>query len=59
MKTRDKIKEEFINQGNTIQSWAIEHGYKPSTVYAVLNGKIKGYYGVSHKIAVDLGIKEA
>ena len=33
------------------------HGYKPRTVYAVLCGQTKDTRGVSHEIAVALGLK--
>ncbi len=59
MKTAAEVKEDFIRRGITIANWAKEHGYRPYTVYRVLDGKLKGYYGISHRIAVDLGLKES
>jgi gp16 family phage-associated protein len=59
MKTAAEVKQDFIRRGITIANWAKEHGYRPYTVYRVLDGKLKGYYGISHRIAVDLGLKES
>lgn len=59
MKTADQVKQDFIVQGITIAKWAEEHGYNLFTVYRVLDGSLKGRYGISHRIAVDLGLKEA
>jgi gp16 family phage-associated protein len=47
----------FRNNGLNINSWALEHGFSPALVYAVLNGKRKSLRGQSHLIAVALGIK--
>ena len=58
MKTAAEVKEDFIRRGITIANWAKEHGYRPYTVYRVLDGKLKGHYGISHRIAVDLRLKE-
>lgn len=58
MKTVAEIKADFIRQGITIANWAETNGYTPLMVYRVLDGTLKGRYGISHKIAVDLGLKE-
>ncbi len=57
--TPDQIKRRLREQGKTISSWAKERGYPRQEVYRVLNGQIKAYYGRSHQIAVDLGMKQA
>lgn len=44
--------------GLSIADWARKRGYNVRTVYAVLNGQMKAKRGVSHKIAVDAGVKE-
>ncbi len=58
MKTSVQVKKDFIRQGMSIANWAKERGYNVHTVYCVIEGKLKGRYGISHKIAVDLGLKE-
>jgi gp16 family phage-associated protein len=55
---RIAIKEKFEEEGQAIAEWARQHGYKPRTVYAVIAGKVKCKRGVSHRIAVELGIKK-
>lgn len=57
MKTPDQIKAEFLAAGITISSWARDRGYTPREVSLVLNGQVKGRYGKSHDIAVQLGLK--
>ena len=56
-KNREDVKLEFEAAGVSIREWAPNRGYNPRTVYAVLNGSLEGKRGVSHKIAVDLGLK--
>ena len=58
MKTAADVKQDFIRRGVTIANWAKEHGYNLRTVYSVLDGSLKGHYGIAHKIAVELGLKE-
>jgi gp16 family phage-associated protein len=57
MKTPEQVKAEFLALGITISQWARERGYTPREVSMVLNGQVKGNYGKSHRIAVQLGIK--
>ncbi|MBM7407083.1 MULTISPECIES: DNA-binding protein [Sphingomonas] len=45
------------SRGQTIASWADEHGYSRRTVYHVLSGRLQGHFGISHNIAVRLGLK--
>ena len=59
MKQASDIKKEFEAVGITISDWATRNGFKPRTVYAVLNGSVKGRCGVGHDIMVALGMKEA
>lgn len=60
MPTRlEKARDELRRKGLTIKEWAERNGYPERSVRAVLSGHNKGYYGQAHKIAVDLGVKEA
>lgn len=54
---REDVKQQFETDGISIREWASERGYNPRTVYAVLNGSLEGKRGISHRIAVDLGLK--
>ncbi|GHC22118.1 gp16 family phage-associated protein [Gemmobacter caeni] len=51
------VRKQFIAEGISIRAWAESRGYKPRTVYAVLQGQLACRHGVSHRIAVDLGLK--
>lgn len=51
------VRQQFIAEGISINAWAKSRGYKPRTVYAVLQGTLKCRHGVGHQIAVDLGLK--
>lgn len=53
----EKVKQDFINRGETIKSWCEERGYDPTYVSRILNGTIKANRGKAHKIAVELGLK--
>ncbi|TAN12938.1 MAG: DNA-binding protein [Burkholderiaceae bacterium] len=57
VQTRDQVRQRFRAEGRTLADWAREHGYTPNKVYRVMGGFDKGYYGESHKIAVQLGLK--
>ena len=57
MTTADAAKARLDAEGVSIREWAQMRGYNPRTVYAVLNGQLKCKRGVSHRIAVELGIK--
>jgi gp16 family phage-associated protein len=59
MKTKKAVLRDFSRRGKTIVEWAKENGYKPRTVYAVLNGQMKCLRGKGHEIAIGLGMKEA
>jgi gp16 family phage-associated protein len=58
MKTRRRVKRDFVDAGDTFAAWAKRRGYQKRTVYAVMSGQLKATRGVSHKIAVDLGLKQ-
>lgn len=57
MLTREQVRQVLDKDGVTIASWARAHGYEPEQVYDVMRGRAKGRSGVSHNIAVELGIK--
>jgi gp16 family phage-associated protein len=51
-------RERFLRTGQTINSWARARGYKPQLVHWVLSGTRPCRHGMSHRIAVELGIKD-
>ncbi len=53
-----KVRQDFENNGKAIAEWAREKGFKPRLVYAVISGQLKGKRGISHRIAVELGLKK-
>ena len=58
LRTPQEVKNEFLNKGLSISCWAIENNFSPQLVYLILNEKRKPTRGMSHDIAVRLGIKE-
>lgn len=52
-----EVREQFCREGISIREWAVANGFNPRTVYAVLSGQVNGTRGVSHRIAVALGLK--
>ena len=55
--TADQVREFLKDRGLTVSEWARYKGYSPSLVYQVLSGRIKCERGISHDIAVQLGLK--
>lgn len=55
--TKDELLAAFEAEGVSVREWAISRGYKPATVYRVISGKSKCTRGVTHRIAVELGLK--
>lgn len=58
VKTPEQARAEFHRAGISVTAWAQQHGYTPSLVYEVLNGKRRCLRGLSHEIAVRLGMKD-
>lgn len=53
-----QVRQQFEQEGVSIKEWARRRGYSPRTVYAVLNGSLQCRRGVSHRIAIELGLKQ-
>lgn len=53
-----EARQMFRNEGLTVREWAESHGFSPSTVYAVLGGRVRGDRGESHRVCLALGLKE-
>jgi gp16 family phage-associated protein len=58
LKTRQEARIELIRTGISVSQWARTHGFTPSQVREVLRNDFPCKFGVSHKIAVLLGIKD-
>lgn len=52
-----QVRAEFDRQGLSYAHWAREHGFAPSQVHDVIRGRSIGRRGISHNIAVLLGLK--
>lgn len=57
VKTAAQAREEFARRGISISKWAEANSVHRSVVYEVLSGNRKCYRGMSHKVAVLLGMK--
>lgn len=55
--TPQQVKDWFHASGLSIRDWAIEHGFKPATVYKLLNERARGRRGEAHDAAVALRLK--
>lgn len=53
-----EAKENLDRSGMSIRCWALKNNFTPSLVNNVLKGKVSGRIGMSHKIAVLLGVKD-
>jgi gp16 family phage-associated protein len=47
----------FVEHGESVAEWSRARGFDPNLVYHVLNGRCQGRRGVSHRIALALGLK--
>lgn len=55
--TNEQVKNYFKKSGVTVALWAKENNFPVDRVYLVINGYLKGNYGVAHEIAISLGLK--
>lgn len=58
LRTREEARADLIYRGKSMTQWAKEHGFTPTQVRDVLRHDNPCRIGVSHKIAVLLGIKD-
>ena len=58
LRTPEEVRRELERKGIPIAVWARANGLPPRPVYDVLAGRNAGRYGVAHKAAVLLGLKE-
>ena len=58
IRTAEEIKRELERQGRSIADLARSNALRPSVVYDLLGGRIRGTRGESHRAAVLLGLKE-
>lgn len=53
-----QAREWFLRTGTAVAVWARERGYKATLVHEVLSGRRVCRRGMSHRIAVELRIKD-
>ena len=58
MKTIDEVKNEFDTNGLSVAECSRQHGFPYQSVQQVLQGRLTCKRGISHNIAVALGLKE-
>lgn len=57
LRTAAEAKDWLEYQGISVSQWSRENGVSRSLVYEILAGRKKGHRGMSHNIAVALGMK--
>jgi gp16 family phage-associated protein len=57
VKTPSEAKQWFLDRGISITTWAQQHGFHRSVVYAALAGRTKGRRGDAHEVAIALQLK--
>jgi gp16 family phage-associated protein len=55
--TAEEVRKGFRARGVTIAAWARDRGFNYRLVQKVLSGEAKCFYGESHRIAIELGLK--
>jgi len=55
--TREAFRQRLEERGETVTDWAREHGFSREQVYAFLAGRTKGKRGISHRLAIAVGVK--
>lgn len=58
-RTLAQARQWFQDEGIAISEWSITRGFNPGLVYAVLQGRRKCVRGQSHRIAIELQLKQA
>ena len=58
MKTSAQVIEEMRKRGETVTAWANKNGFTRQQVQNVLDGRAKGNWGISHAVAVKIGMKD-
>ncbi len=58
IRTREQFRNELRRHGLSIAAWARKQNVKPQQVRDVLREEALCQYGISHKIAVLMGIKD-
>ena len=54
----EQAKAWFRAEGVSVRQWAKSQGFEPGEVYALLNGRTRGYRGNAHRVAVALRVKQ-
>lgn len=59
LQTPADVRQWLERHGVTVTDWARSHGFDPTVVFALLNGRTKGRHGQAYQAAVALGLKAA
>jgi gp16 family phage-associated protein len=57
MLTYSQVRNLFETDGKSVAEWSRQNGFPSALVYRVLRGEAKCRRGVTHRIALALGIK--
>lgn len=57
LKTHQQVAADFQAAGINVSEWARVNGFHRMTVVQLLNGKLQGNWGETHRCAVALGLK--
>lgn len=58
LRTAPEAKVWLQYQGISVSQWAREHNVSAALVFEILSGRKKCHRGMSHNIAIQLGMKE-
>jgi gp16 family phage-associated protein len=57
-KTLSEVRDEFSKNGISVRKWAENNNFPYDAVQDILLERRKGRFGISHDVAVALGLKE-
>ncbi|MDD3310977.1 DNA-binding protein [Pseudodesulfovibrio sp.] len=58
VRTPEEVRNEFKRKGISISQWAVANGFPPNLVYEILADRRNPTRGQTHRIAVQLGLKD-
>lgn len=57
VRTCQEVRWWLERHGVTAAEWAKVHGFEPTVIYSLLNGRTRGRHGQAHAAAIALGLK--
>lgn len=58
-RTPQEARDWLLRHGIAVTDWARAHGFEPTVVFSLLNGRTRGLRGQAHLAAIALGLKQA